>query len=67
MWNNAEDYLHWLYVAYEEFKNARFVYKNTHIFYNKPYWDRRFKTEIKRMEQQMEIARRINMECERAA
>ena len=69
MWNTAEDYLQWLNVAYEQFKNARFVYdkKGTRIFYNKPYWDRRFKTEIKRMEQHMEIEKRLNMECGEAA
>jgi hypothetical protein len=67
MWNTAEDYLEWLYKAYEEFKNARHVYKRTRIFYNKPYWDRHFKDEIKRMEQQVEISKRIKMECEIAA
>ena len=69
MWNDAESYLQWLHIAYEQFKAARFVYdkKQTRIFYNKLYWDRRFKEEIKRMELAAEVQRRLKVECEEAA
>ncbi len=52
MWNNATDYLQWLYTAYEQFNASKYVYdkKRTKIFYNKPYWNRRFKKEIEQME-----------------
>lgn len=60
-----EEYLRWLYEACEQFKNAKFVYdkKGTRIFYNKPYWSRRFKMEIKRVEHQVMIEERLAMEC----
>lgn len=52
MWNEATNYLQWLYMAYEQFKTAKYVYdkKGTKLFYNKAYWDRRFKDEIESME-----------------
>lgn len=52
MWNEATNYLQWLYTAYEQFKASKFVYdkKGTKLFYNKAYWDRQFKEEIEAME-----------------
>jgi hypothetical protein len=57
MWNDETGYLQWLYLAYEQFKTAKYVYdkKGTYLFYNKPYWDRRFKMEIERMEQKLKV------------
>jgi len=53
MWNETIDYLQWLYTAYEQFKASKYVYdkKGTKLFYNKPYWTRRFKDEIDRVEE----------------
>ncbi|MGP8217051.1 MAG: hypothetical protein ACLQQ4_15895 [Bacteroidia bacterium] len=64
-WNDTESYLQWLYKAYEQFKAARFVYdkKGTHIFYNKPYWSRRFKVEIERAELRKALEERLMEEC----
>lgn len=55
MWKDTERYLQWLYTAYEQFKAAKFVYdkKGTKLFYNKPYWDRRFKREIEKVEEEL--------------
>lgn len=63
MWNDNESYLQWLKTAYEEFKQAKFVYdkKGTRIFYTKPYWDRRFKLEIKRMEELVALEHKLEL------
>lgn len=64
MWNNNENYLEWLHKAYEQFKAAKFVYdkKRTRIFYNKPYWDRRFKLEIEKIENRAMLEKRLTEE-----
>jgi len=53
MWKETINYLQWLYAAYEQFKTSKYVYdkKGTKLFYNKPYWTRRFKDEIDRVEE----------------
>ncbi len=55
MWKDSESYLQWLYTAYEQFNVAKFVYdkKGIKLFYNKAYWNRRFKMEIKRVEEEV--------------
>ncbi|HSY77540.1 MAG TPA: hypothetical protein VK890_11820 [Bacteroidia bacterium] len=55
MWKDSESYLQWLYTAHEQFTAAKFVYdkKGTKLFYNKPYWNRRFKLEIERIEEEV--------------
>jgi hypothetical protein len=65
-WENLDGYLRWLHTALEHLKHSRFVYdkKGSRLFYNKPYWEFRFKVEIKRIERMLELEQRIMLECD---
>ena len=65
-WNTLEEYLHWLHEAQELLKTSRYVYdkREKRRYYNKPYWEFRFKMEIKRIERMLVLEQRIKMECE---
>jgi|GEM_PF-1993912 len=60
----VETYLQWLYAAYEEFRKARYIYKRSFYFYNKLYWDRRFREEIARVERLAETERILRQDEE---
>jgi hypothetical protein len=67
-WNNLNGYLQWLRDAYEFLKISDYVYdkREKRRYYNKPYWEFRFKMEIKRIERMLVLEQRIKMECEGA-
>jgi hypothetical protein len=62
MWQNSETYLQWLYLAYEQFKKSRYLYKRTFLVYNRLYWDRLFRQEIKRIERLVETEKILSSE-----
>jgi len=68
-WDNLDDYLNWLNSAYELLKQSTFVYdkKQRRRYYNKAYWEYRFKMEIKRIERMLLLEKRINAEWDRVA
>jgi len=65
-WNNTDGYLRWLHRAYAHLKRSKFVYdkKQRRLYYNKPYWEWRFKMEIKRIERRLLLEQRVNAECD---
>lgn len=67
-WNNIDNYLRWLYGALEHLKQSKFVYdkKGRKLYYNKAYWEFRFKMEIKRVERMIALQLRIEGENEMA-
>lgn len=67
-WNNLDNYLQWLYGALEHLKHSKFVYdkKGRKLYYNKAYWEFRFKMEIKRVERVVLLQHRIDDELQMA-
>lgn len=64
-WNNLDNYLQWLHDALEHLKHSKFVYdkKGRKLYYNKAYWEYRFKMEIQRVEHIIILQHRIEDEC----
>ncbi len=66
LWSGNDAYLRWLYRALGHLKTSKFVYdkKQRRLYYNKPYWEWRFKLEIERVEHQLQLEQRIRIECD---